>query len=360
MKINKLNGLNFIFNFTIQTTAGKAKQIKVNNTVQTMHNFDWMQEKSLKHHQGFHCGVFSFFDGLHHQHRALLEYGLKLAGGAHSKLLVVVALENTMPAYSSKELLLVPEERGSLIARLGFQNLALVSLPNHSTYGAKKSCLEIVAEKTGLLVPGPDIFEQGSKQERHPLDLLQKQFPSLKMDKSFSRKFEKDVSPEIAALIASGNLEEAFRNTGYAFFLKGLVVEGNKIGRTLGYPTANLKPAHPQKVVPEQGVYAALVKVEDAWYQSMVNIGIRPTLDLENVTIEAHLFDFNGNIYGQEITIHFIGRIRNEMRFTSLSELKDQLSRDQQNTRKKLRKYSEEIIKAGNFVFSTELPAKEI
>lgn len=139
---------------------------------------------------------------------------------------------------------------------------------------------------------------------------------------------EKEIQSGVKLLVESGAVIEAGRLLGHAFFLEGMVVEGNRIGRTLGYPTANLWPLGHKQVVPAQGVYVALVKVGGRWYESMVNIGIRPTLDLENVTIEAHLFDFNEDIYGEKISIHFLDRIRDEMRFPSLAALKNQLQND--------------------------------
>ncbi len=123
--------------------------------------------------------------------------------------------------------------------------------------------------------------------------------------------------------------------TGEAFALSGKVVEGNKIGRTLGYPTANLDLAD-NAIIPAQGVYAAMVRVHDEWYKSMVNIGIRPTLNLHRVTIEAHLFDFDQDIYGKTISIHFLSRVRDEMRFSSLSELKEQLDTDKEVVRQSI------------------------
>lgn len=119
------------------------------------------------------------------------------------------------------------------------------------------------------------------------------------------------------------------KQLGYLYPLTGKVVYGNKIGRTLGFPTANLRPEDSDKIIPPMGVYAGWVKHKGSWYKSMINIGIRPTLDLENVTIEAHIFDFSGNIYGQEISIHFQTRIRDEMRFPSMEVLKKQLHKDQ-------------------------------
>jgi riboflavin kinase / FMN adenylyltransferase len=125
------------------------------------------------------------------------------------------------------------------------------------------------------------------------------------------------------------------------------VVEGNKIGRTLGYPTANLQLEDQDETVPGQGVYTAMVSLGDKWYESMVNIGIRPTLDLYHVTIEAHLFGFHGDIYGEAITIHFLERIRDEMRFSSLSELKKQLDTDRVKSQKALARLLPELEKRG-------------
>ncbi len=140
---------------------------------------------------------------------------------------------------------------------------------------------------------------------------------------------------------ASNFICDSFSNTekfhwhkqlGYLYPLTGEVVYGNKIGRTIGYPTANLRPDDPDKIIPPMGVYAGWVRHNRNWHKSMINIGIRPTLDLENVTIEAHIFNFSEDIYGQEISIHFQNRIRNEMRFPSMDALKDQLKNDQKTT----------------------------
>lgn len=146
---------------------------------------------------------------------------------------------------------------------------------------------------------------------------------------SMEKTSEKNISLTIEGFIEAGAVYEAGLMQGHACFLEGLVVVGNRIGRNLGYPTANLKP-FPGQIIPAQGVYVALVNIGNSWFESMVNIGIRPTLDLENVTIEAHLFDFNEDIYGEIISIHFLERIRDEMRFPSLGALKDQLEKDQE------------------------------
>jgi hypothetical protein len=116
---------------------------------------------------------------------------------------------------------------------------------------------------------------------------------------------------------------------GYYFPLNGTVVYGNQIGRTLGYPTLNIQPNEIRKLIPPMGVYTGMAKIRGQWYKTMINIGIRPTLDLSKVTIEAHIFDYSDEIYGETVALHFMGRIRDEMRFASLDTLKEQLKIDQ-------------------------------
>lgn len=147
--------------------------------------------------------------------------------------------------------------------------------------------------------------------------------------------------------VQAGDTQGFLHAARVAYRLRGKVVEGNKIGRTLGYPTANLQLDEPDITVPGQGVYTALVSLGDSWYESMVNIGIRPTLDLYNVTIEAHLFGFQGDIYGERIAIHFLERIRDEMRFSSLSALKKQLDTDREKTRAALARMLPGLQKRG-------------
>jgi len=132
----------------------------------------------------------------------------------------------------------------------------------------------------------------------------------------------------IRRALLDGDVKLAATMLGYAYEMSGNIVAGNKIGRNIGYPTANLKLNFSHKLVPGQGVYATMVKVKDSVYKSMTNIGYRPTIDADHLTIEAHIFDFNQDIYNQEITLIFIERIRNEKRFPSLGDLQLQLSDD--------------------------------
>ena len=138
----------------------------------------------------------------------------------------------------------------------------------------------------------------------------------------------KKIGNKFESLVQEGLVFDAAKLLGRAYYLNGTIVFGNRIGRRLGYPTANILPLSGESIIPAQGVYIAFSKLDGVWYRSMVNIGIRPTLNLERETIEAHLFNFNKQVYNHSISLHFIYRLRDEMRFGSLAELKNQLDQD--------------------------------
>ncbi len=153
------------------------------------------------------------------------------------------------------------------------------------------------------------------------------------------------------SLVEMGLVFEAAILHGRAYFISGTVVDGRRIGRTLGYPTANVLPAQPNVVIPAQGVYAAYARLKGAWHESMVNIGIRPTLNLDHETIEAHLFGFDKQIYNQFISLHFIQRLRDEMRFASLAELKHQLDLDGLKAAKIFKELAINPLPSNDFIF---------
>ena len=136
-------------------------------------------------------------------------------------------------------------------------------------------------------------------------------------------------SSAIRKAISSGNIAEANRMLGRRFSLPGIVVEGNKLGRTIGFPTANILPG-PGLVVPANGVYAATVSLPGGMKrEAVVNIGVRPTVRRgNNLTVEAHILDWKGDLYGHPLTIAFAGRLRDEIRFNSIDALRVQIEKD--------------------------------
>ena len=149
-------------------------------------------------------------------------------------------------------------------------------------------------------------------------------------------------STAIRRLIAEGDVQEAAHMLGRSYSLTGAVASGNQRGRLLGFPTANLELADYNQAIPLAGVYAVRVLHSGQRYGGMANIGTNPTFgDVAKPRLETHIFDFNENIYGQEITVQFIARIRGEVKFSSIEALTNQLAQDKMACKRSLQGYDE-------------------
>lgn len=140
-------------------------------------------------------------------------------------------------------------------------------------------------------------------------------------------------STKIRHALAEGDMKTVFHFLGYHYPLSGIVISGKKIGRDIGFPTANIKVTDPNKLIPGDGVYAVKVKVLNQEYSGMLNIGMKPTVN-ENQSpersLEVHVFDFDEEIYNKTIQLEFIDKIREEQKFADLEALKAQLLRDKE------------------------------
>ena len=150
----------------------------------------------------------------------------------------------------------------------------------------------------------------------------------------------------IRRLLREGGVEAAARLLGRSYQLEGVVVHGYQQGRLMGFPTANLRPEPVVRLVPAAGVYAVEVVVRGAddgkWLPAMLNIGTRPTFDGHEQSIEAHILHFSADLYGQQLAVRFLSRIRGEHRFASVEELRRQLLTDREETRKILETHQKE------------------
>ena len=136
-------------------------------------------------------------------------------------------------------------------------------------------------------------------------------------------------STRIRKELEEGRVEDAAAMLGYTYRLHGVVVAGNRLGRTIGFPTANMQLYEPLKLIPANGVYKVGVETLGRTFTGMCNIGVRPTVGLANArTIETHILDFDEDIYGLDITISFLRKVRDERRFDSLGDLRAQLEKD--------------------------------
>ncbi len=140
-------------------------------------------------------------------------------------------------------------------------------------------------------------------------------------------------STKIREMLLAGDMGTANNLLGYRYGVEGVVVEGMKIGRGIGFPTANMRLYEPLKVLPSDGVYAVWVQTSGKTYRGITNIGIRPTVGINNErTIETHILDFDEDIYGLSIKLEFVAKMRDEVTFSSLDDLKAQLHKDKENS----------------------------
>jgi riboflavin kinase/FMN adenylyltransferase len=139
-------------------------------------------------------------------------------------------------------------------------------------------------------------------------------------------------STKIRNSLLEGNISLANAYLGYSYMLSGNVVKGNQLGRTIGFPTANIQISENYKLIPKNGVYIVTALVNNQTIFGMMNIGVKPTLGDNSPTIEVHLLDFSEDIYGQEIQVNLIERLRDEQKFESFEALKSQLEIDKINT----------------------------
>ena len=151
-------------------------------------------------------------------------------------------------------------------------------------------------------------------------------------------------STRIRKAVSENDIALANKLLGHPYFFEGVVIEGNKLGRTIGYPTANLHISSEEKLVPGNGVYAVTVNLESPAgnkesqsYKGMMNIGLRPTVDGKKKVIEVHIFDFDADIYGRTLQVHLHHYLRGEVKFNGLDELKAQLQKDKLAAIEKMR-----------------------
>ena len=135
-------------------------------------------------------------------------------------------------------------------------------------------------------------------------------------------------STKIRNALAGGDVALANRMLGYTYSISGIVVPGNKIGRKIGFPTANIEVGDEYKLIAAGGVYQCKVEIGGKTFEGMGNIGTRPTVGINGLVTEVHILNFDRDLYGQEITIHFLDRIRDERKFDSLELLREQLEKD--------------------------------
>jgi riboflavin kinase/FMN adenylyltransferase len=279
------------------------------------------------------------FDGVHKGHQFILDH-LKKYAALHGGESVVLTLWPHPRIVLSKDiqnfkLLHTRQEKIREMERHGIDHL--VFIPFDSEIASLTAC-EFVQKylvdklKLEVLLIGYDNrFGKDRKGDAEGLRMCaeKNEFLIEKLPEFHSEQGSVS-STAIRESILKGDLESAVSMLGYHYYLSGVIVEGNHVGRQMGFPTANIHPLDPNKLIPMNGVYAIRAELRGETYNGMLNIGFRPTIDsaMDVKTIEAHLFDVSGDFYEEKVMIHFVKRVRDEMKFSGLDALKKQLQQD--------------------------------
>ena len=198
----------------------------------------------------------------------------------------------------------------------------------------KKNVLDNISVefKPNKIFCGPD-FHFGYKAQGN-VDVLKQSFNNV-IVLNYVNDYDgtKISSSIIKEYISRGEIKNANRFLGYEYYIKGIVVKGKRNGKKIGFPTINLK-LDTNYVIPKNGVYITKTKIGNKLYPSMTNVGTHPTIDeLNEAIIETHILDFDETLYGEEVEIKFLDYIRNEIKFNSIDELKEELSRNREIVR---------------------------
>ena len=304
-----------------------------------MQHFRSLQDVSLQN-SWLTIGV---FDGVHRGHQEILK--ILTAGARTDGAPAVVLTFHPHPAVTlvgrvNLKLLSTPEERADLFAAHGVDVVITHSFDRELANTTAYDFMVLLKKHLGIthLVLGYDVA-LGKGREGTPARLRE-----IGKGLGFTVEVVTAVinerlvvsSTAIRRLVGNGNVAEAARLLGHPYSLRGHVIHGDARGRTMNTPTANIEYA-PEKLIPANGIYACWAYIGDdaSRYRAAVNIGFNPTFtpDKKTANVEAHLLDFDRDLYGQEVKLEFVARLRNELRFSSVDELIEQILVDITQTR---------------------------
>jgi riboflavin kinase/FMN adenylyltransferase len=276
------------------------------------------------------------FDGVHLGHQKILQQVMQSAAATHCESLVLTFFPHprtVLQEGTEMKQLNTLDEKISLLETLGIQNLVIHPFDKEfSRLTAEEFVQQVLVTTFHLkkIIIGHD-HRFGRNRTATIDDLIafgtQYNFEVVQI----SAKEINEVtisSTKIRRALADGNIELANAYLGYDYLLTGTIVKGKQLGRTIGYPTANIQIEDNYKQIPLEGVYIAKSILDGKTFYGMMNIGTRPTVDGILQTIEMHFFDFNQDLYGQKITVSLLKRMRSEQKFDSLHDLKNQLALD--------------------------------
>ena len=273
-------------------------------------------------------------DGVHRGHRRLIRHLLS-GEGAPTVLTFDPHPVEVLAPGTHPRLITTVHERAALLESTGVAQVGVLDLAEIRDLPPERFVAEVLVRGVGMtrLVAGPDF--RFAKDRSGDITLLRSMGDQL--------GFEVEVidlvdaggvlsSSRIRGLIETGRVSEAAELLGSFYSMTNVVVGGDKRGRDMGFPTANLQLPE-RKVIPGDGVYAALATVDGEGYKAAVNVGVRPTFGGGSRVVEAYLLDFEGDLYGKAMTLEFVERLRDELRFDTVDELVARLREDVERAR---------------------------
>ncbi len=286
------------------------------------------------------------FDGVHLGHRKIISGIKELAESTGGETVLLTFFPHPRmilhPEDESIKLINTITEKAALLEELGIDHLIITPFSrDFSNQTAEEYIRDVLVNKIGTkkIVIGYD--HRFGKDRLGGLDDLMRLGPVYGFD--VVEIPEQDInevaisSTRIRNALLKGEIELANTFLGYPFFITGRIVRGDQIGRQLGYPTANIVIPETYKLIPSDGIFAAKVKIEGVKYGGMAYIGTRPTINGTRRNIEVNIFDFDKEIYNQQVSMEFHYFVRGDMKFDSLDELKAQIARDKVVVEKLLR-----------------------
>ena len=288
------------------------------------------------HPQSPTVATIGFFDGVHLGHRFLIQQ-VKVAatqtGWQSSIITFPVHPRQVIQSEFQPQLLSSPEEKIELLASTGVDNCILLPFTRELSQLTAYEFMQLLYDKykVRMLVIGYDhrfghnraeTFEDYCRYGRElGIHIMQAS--------AYTQEQDKVSSSAIRRALQNGDIRTGTKFLGYHYYLEGTVVDGYKVGRKIGFPTANLRVDFPNKLIPSIGVYAVYVYVNGEKHKGMLNIGYRPTINNgTDLSIEVHILDFQGDIYHQKMRIEFIEFLRPEEKFNSVDELVLQMRKD--------------------------------
>lgn len=285
------------------------------------------------------------FDGVHYGHQKILErlHDITVKNGGESVLLTYWPHPRFV-LYPDQELFMLTsiEEKAKLLSQKKVDHLVIIPFTKEfATLSSEEFIKDILVDRIGTkkLVIGYD--HKFGKNRSGSFEELKKDAPiyGFEVEEIPKQMIENNAvsSTKIRKALKDGAVEKANEYLGRPFCINGKVIEGDKIGRKMSFPTANIKVTFKHKLIPSEGIYAVKVQLKDERFEGMLNIGYRPTFGGTQKRVEVNIFDFDRDIYGEDITVEFYKKIRSEVKFESIEVLKAQLHKDKQETLKILK-----------------------